>query len=319
MARLLDRISWRPSKTTLVAGALIVLGIVLTDVSWGFVFLVGLGMLGPGLLRELGWLKDQDEFQRQAARRAGYHAFLATGLIAFLLEGVLRTGGHGIHDPEEVVDTLLCVLWFTWVLSSLLAYWGPRRTARTILVTFGIFWFIFAVADSLGSLVGFIMNGIIAVPFFVLAWASGRWPKAAGDLFLLALRSLPDLRAHPARDGARLRHRHLHRTARGERHRALGFPRPARGAEASPRGVSGGSRSEGMKPEHRSCSGPSYFFCCILSCFIFRPASSIFLPSCCMALPTLSAARAAPSASLSPMSRASRMASSVSFSVFSPA
>jgi hypothetical protein len=186
MARLLDRISWRPSKTTLVAGALIVLGIVLTDVSWGFVFLVGLGMLGPGLLRELGWLKDQDEFQRQAARRAGYHAFLATGLIAFLLEGVLRTGGHGIHDPEEVVDTLLCVLWFTWVLSSLLAYWGPRRTARTILVTFGIFWFIFAVADSLGSLVGFIMNGIIAVPFFVLAWASGRWPKAAGVLLLAA-------------------------------------------------------------------------------------------------------------------------------------
>jgi hypothetical protein len=155
-------------------------------VSWAFIVLVGLGMLGPGLLRELGWLRDQDEFQRQAARRAGYHAFLATGLLAFLLEGVLRTGGHGMNDPEEVVSTLLCVLWFTWVLSSLLAYWGPRRTARTVLVTFGIFWFIFAVADSLGSLVGFLMSSLVAVPFFVLAWAAGRWPRPAGVLLLVA-------------------------------------------------------------------------------------------------------------------------------------
>lgn len=186
MAKLLARIGWRPTKVTLAAGALIALGVVLTDVSWGFVFLVGLGMLGPGLLRELGWLKDQDEFQRQAARRAGYHAFLATGLLAFALMALLRTGEHGITEPEPVVSLLLVVLWFTWVLSSLLAYWGPRRTARTMLVTFGIFWLIFSIADSLHSLPTLIMQSLVAVPFFALAYVAGKWPRVAGVLLVAA-------------------------------------------------------------------------------------------------------------------------------------
>jgi hypothetical protein len=186
MGRLLSRFPWRPTKTTYVAAAFIIAGIVLTSVSWGFFFLVGLGMLGPGLLRELGWLKDQDEFERQAARRAGYHAFLATGFLAFFLVALLRTGDHGIRDPEPVVSLLLVVLWFTWILSRLLAYWGPRRTARTLLVTFGIFWLIFSVADSLHSLPMFLMQSLVAVPFFVLAYVAGRWPKIAGVLLLAA-------------------------------------------------------------------------------------------------------------------------------------
>jgi MFS family permease len=186
MIQLRHRISWRPTRTTFVAGALILAGILLSSISWGFVFLVGLGMLGPGLLRELGWLKDQDEFQRQAARRAGYHAFLATGLLAFFFVALLRTGNHGIQDPESVVSLLLAVLWFTWILSSLLGYWGPRRTARTILVTFGIFWLIFSVASSIHSLPMLLMQSLVAVPFFALAWVAGRWPKAAGVLLLAA-------------------------------------------------------------------------------------------------------------------------------------
>jgi hypothetical protein len=186
MARLLARIGWRPGKVTIVAAALIILGIALTDVSWGFVFLVGLGMLGPGLLRELGWLKDQDEFQRQAARRAGYHAFLVTGLLAFFFVALLRAGYKGIHDPEEVVSLLLVVLWFTWVLSSLLGYWGPTRTAKTILITFGIFWLIFNIVGNLNSFVALIMQSLVAVPFFALAWTAGRWPKVTGVLLIAA-------------------------------------------------------------------------------------------------------------------------------------
>lgn len=30
---------------------------------------VTLGTFGPGILRELGWLKDKDEFERRAALR----------------------------------------------------------------------------------------------------------------------------------------------------------------------------------------------------------------------------------------------------------
>jgi hypothetical protein len=186
MARLLARIGWRPTKATLIAAALIILGMVLADINWGFLFLVGLGMLGPGLLRELGWLKDQDEFQRQAARRAGYHAFLVTGFLAFFLVGLLRSGYKGIKDPEEVVSLLLVVLWFTWVLSSLLGYWGPKRTARTILITFGIFWLLFNIVGNLYSFTALVMQSLVAVPFFVLALAARRWPKVAGVLLIAA-------------------------------------------------------------------------------------------------------------------------------------
>jgi hypothetical protein len=186
MARLFARIGWRPTKVTLIAAAFIVLGLVLTDISWGFSFLIAVGIFGPGLLRELGWLKDQDEFQRQAARRAGYHAFLVTGFLAFFFVALFRSGYRGITDPEEVVELLLVVLWFTWVLSSLLGYWGPKRTARTILITFGIFWLIFSVADSLNSFRGFVMASLVAVPFFALAWVAGRWPKVAGVLLIAA-------------------------------------------------------------------------------------------------------------------------------------
>ena len=186
MNRLLARIGWRPTKATLIAAALIILGLVLMDISWGFFILVGLGILGPGLLREFGWLKDQDEFQRQAARRAAYHAFLVTGFLAFFLVALLRSGYQGIKDPEEAVSLLLVVLWFTWVLSSLLAYWGPRRTARTMLISFGVFWLIFSVADSLHSLPMFFMQSLVAVPFFALAYTSGRWPKITGALLVAA-------------------------------------------------------------------------------------------------------------------------------------
>ncbi|RJR31520.1 MAG: hypothetical protein C4574_01065 [Candidatus Latescibacterota bacterium] len=186
MARRLARVGWRPTKVTLISGALIVLGLLLADVNWGFFFLVGLGILGPGLLREIGWLKDQDEFQRQAARRAAYHAFLATGFLAFFLEALLRTGYAGIKDPEEAVSLLLVVLWFTWVLSSLLGYWGPQRTARTILFAFGTFWLLFNIVGNLNSLPALVMQSLLAAPFFVLAWVARRWPKVAGVLLVAA-------------------------------------------------------------------------------------------------------------------------------------
>jgi hypothetical protein len=68
-----SRSRWQPSLTILIAGGVIILGILLTGVSLAFVALVGLGTFGPGALRELGWLRDKDELQRRAAHRAGYH------------------------------------------------------------------------------------------------------------------------------------------------------------------------------------------------------------------------------------------------------
>ncbi len=72
-----------PPLPGLIAGGLVILGLLLMAfVSEGLLVVAGLGAFGPGILRELGWLKDQDEFQRQAAHRAGYHAYLIVSAIA---------------------------------------------------------------------------------------------------------------------------------------------------------------------------------------------------------------------------------------------
>ena len=65
---------WRPTRTNLVAGGIAITGLLLTGLSWWFFLLVALGTLGPGILRELGWLRDRDEFQRRADHRAGAYS-----------------------------------------------------------------------------------------------------------------------------------------------------------------------------------------------------------------------------------------------------
>ena len=80
-----------PSMPGLIAGGLVILGVLLwMFVAEGLLFVSGLGAFGPGILRELGWLKDQDEFKRQAAHRAGYHAYLIGGLATVLVVSGLR-------------------------------------------------------------------------------------------------------------------------------------------------------------------------------------------------------------------------------------
>jgi dipeptide/tripeptide permease len=85
------RAPWLPSLPALVAGMLVVTGIMLSMfVAMGLLILVGLGAFGPGLLREVGWLRDEDEFQRQAAYRAGYVAYLVGGFTAVLVISSLK-------------------------------------------------------------------------------------------------------------------------------------------------------------------------------------------------------------------------------------
>lgn len=176
---------WRPTPVTLVAGALVLAGFLLAEVDWAFFALVGLGALGPGVLRELGWLRDKDEFQLAAARRAGYHGFLAAGLVAFALAAYYRRHPDLAIHPGNSVELVLAVLWFTWLLSSLLAYWGPRRMAVRILVIFGGVWLVFNVfAGWEQGPVGVLMQSLVAVPFLALAWAARRWPRVAGVLLV---------------------------------------------------------------------------------------------------------------------------------------
>jgi hypothetical protein len=177
---------WRTSPASLIGGVLVIAGFFLTEVSWWFLAMSGVGAFGPGLLRELGWLRDQDEFQRRAAHRAGYHAFLVTGLATFVLYAYTRSGGR-LEKPEELSLVYLALLCFTWMFSSLFSYWGPHRTAFRILIIFGSAWGIFNVLGNLTSPVAMLMQLLVTTaPFFVLAYLSRRWPWIAG-LLLIAL------------------------------------------------------------------------------------------------------------------------------------
>ncbi len=177
----------RPTPTSLIAGGLVIAGFLLTEVNWWFFLLAAAGTFGPGILREVGWLCDKDEFQRRAHYRAGYHAFLTIGLVAFVLVAFFRAGGT-IEHPHRLATFFLALLWFTWFLSSLLAYWGPQKTAARILIAFGSVWLAFAIISNLGSewtgWAALLLHPLLAAPFFVLAWLSGRWPRVAGILLL---------------------------------------------------------------------------------------------------------------------------------------
>jgi len=185
-------VTWFKSPSNLVAGSLVLGGFLLTAIDWGFLALCALGIFGPGILRELGWLKDKDEFELRAARRAGYHAYLVGGLMVFLLVAAYRSMGGPedlptpIADASPLVIDILAVMWFTWLFSSLLSYWGALKTARRILYAFGVVWLIFNIKAGEGDWKTSVMQSLLAVPFFLAGWLAHRWPRIVG-VFLLVV------------------------------------------------------------------------------------------------------------------------------------
>jgi hypothetical protein len=179
----------------LIAGALVILGVFLfMFVHKGLLVVAGLGIFGPGILRELGWLGDHDEFQRETAHRAGYHAYLVGGVIALLVYAALEVWGDRLQPSSEWVLLILVVLWLASMFSSLMEYWGARRTASTVLLVFGCFWAVFAIATVISEAgsesVGYTLLGVLATvgivgPFFLLAWTARRWPRVTGALLLV--------------------------------------------------------------------------------------------------------------------------------------
>jgi len=162
----------------LVAAGLLLGAVV--DMAWLILF--ALGVFGPVFLREVGLLRDRDEFQRQAAFRAGYRAYLVGGVF---LAGVLIAKSWGYanleHDqfPAHPALTVLVMVYF---LSYLTDYWGVRKAAFRILLAFGLLWLVFALLEA-GPL-GFLRHPFVVLPFFVLAITSRRWPRISGGLLI---------------------------------------------------------------------------------------------------------------------------------------
>ena len=188
MAEKKVRKRWRPTRTNLVAGSMVVAGFMLVSLSWWFLLLAALGTFAPGVLREMGWLRDKDEFQLQAARRAGYHAFLTSGLVAFVLVAFFRSGERVVEDPEELATLFLAVLWCTWFFSMLLDFWGPQKAVHRVLIAFGSCWLLFTIASNVGSewtgWAALLLHPLLTLPFFAMASLSLRWPRITGILLL---------------------------------------------------------------------------------------------------------------------------------------
>jgi hypothetical protein len=182
--------SRRFPTVAVAAVSLVAAGFLLSSWSPWALLVAALGAFGPGLARELGWLRDQDEFQRQSAHRAGYHAFLAAGFAGFVLFAFLRSGGRPAADAADVPALLVAITWFTWLLSSLVAYWGPATATARLLLVFGTVWLAFALLANTGSewtgWSSLALHALLAAPFFALAWTSSRWPRATGALLLVA-------------------------------------------------------------------------------------------------------------------------------------
>jgi hypothetical protein len=184
MTTLLKRlVPVRPSAATLIASGFVILGFALSSIAWGYLAISAVAMFLPGILRELGWLKDKDEFQLEAVRRAGYHAYLAGGLFAFLMAIWYRAGDVPAQFPGALLENTLIVMWFTWLLSSLFSFWGPVKTARRILFIFGCVWLVFNLLGG-GGFMTTLMQSLLAAPFFLLWWVGGRWPRVAGVILL---------------------------------------------------------------------------------------------------------------------------------------
>lgn len=177
---------WKPSPVTLASGALVIAGAFLAaTVDMAFLLFFGLGVFGPGALREVGLLRDQDEFQREAARKAGNRAFLVTGAAATVMVATRQWGTQSIDGESMAPAALLLLLAVTWVLSALLTYWGPRRAVSRFLLIFGSFWMVFVILSNITQPMGLLIQSAVAAPFFVLAWTAHRWPQATGGLLLL--------------------------------------------------------------------------------------------------------------------------------------
>ncbi|MBK6736183.1 MAG: hypothetical protein IPG61_19370 [bacterium] len=143
----------------------------------------------PSVLREIGWLKDADEWTMGVTRRAGFHALLAVAVLLFA--GRLGPNVSAAFSGETPRKLLVEV----FAVSYLLQYWGARAgtfrlllgasvlTAASIsIVLTGSF------AERTTAAAGFVL--LAAAGLAGLAFLARRAPRVTGWL-LLALCALP--------------------------------------------------------------------------------------------------------------------------------
>ncbi len=152
----------------------------------GFFLLAALGALGPTLLRQAGFLDDQDEFQKQAAAAASTQAFVASVVVATAVLVAKAWRGPLERDPDAwlwlaLFGVIVAVRFAAYVWR----FWNPRKAALRVLLAFGTLWLLFVVLSHGAEPTSLAMEGlVVAAPFFVLAALSQRFPRSVGFLMV---------------------------------------------------------------------------------------------------------------------------------------
>ena len=155
---------------------------------------VALAVFAPSILRELGIIKDADEYTLGVMRRAGFHAALAVGALIFLDHALAIMGLHpGRQSPAEPMvlgsETLRKALIWVFLISYLIQYWGARGgVARVLLgaavMTLAPVAFLLSPGDYPwpGTFAAVAIGS--AVVMAALAWIVNRTPRAGGALLV---------------------------------------------------------------------------------------------------------------------------------------
>lgn len=173
-----------------------VAGLALSYIRPPLMGLVALAVFLPSVLREIGWLRDADEFTLGVMRRAGFHMALAVAGLVFLehwlrMTGVLATGEEGFNLNGELLRKVVIM---TFLVSYLLQYQGAHRGATWILAGAGITCLTpltFYLRPDHGSYDGMLPWMLLPVVLMLaLAGLTLRYPRLAGGVLLVALMGL---------------------------------------------------------------------------------------------------------------------------------
>ncbi len=150
----------------------------------------------PSLLREIGVLRDADEWTRGIMHRAGFHGLLAVGGIIALNYLLIL---FGWFEPTEKLrlpfsdETMRKAVIWVFLVSYLIQYWGAREGVFRILLGAALVGLAPLIAvtrypDHLGIyLLGSLINAAVMLgPAFLVR----RWPRLGAGVLLFLLCAL---------------------------------------------------------------------------------------------------------------------------------
>ncbi len=168
----------------------------------------------PSVLREVGLLRDGDEWTVKIMHRAGFHALLVTAFMIFLGYLAPSLGWHAppgnlTTGPDIVFggETLRKAVVWVFLISYLLQYWGARLGSFRILLGVGIMnltpivGFARMPEGNQTSATTFILVALGAAALFVgLAFLARQFPRPGGWILLVLCLAACTFMGYQARD-----------------------------------------------------------------------------------------------------------------------